>query len=106
MAGRVDEAIEGYRKIKREAPLNPAVAEDRINQLGYTLLREKKYTEAIAVFTLNVEMYPKSANTYDSLAEAYMMSGNKELAIKNYKKSLELDPSNRNAIEMLKTLER
>ncbi|HJQ68426.1 MAG TPA: serine hydrolase [Blastocatellia bacterium] len=106
MAGRVDEAIEGYRKIKREAPLNAAVAEDRINQLGYTLMGEKKYTEAIAIFTLNVEMYPKSSNVYDSLAEAYMKSGNKELAIKNYKKSLELNPANQNAVEMLKTLER
>jgi CubicO group peptidase (beta-lactamase class C family) len=106
MAGRVDEAIEAYRKIKRETPLNASVAEERINQLGYTLLGEKKYTEAIAVFNLNVEMYPKSANTYDSLAEAYMKSGNKELAIKNYKKSLELDPANQNAVEMLKTLEK
>ena len=106
MAGRVEEAIEAYRKIKRETPANVVVAEDRINQLGYTLLGEKKYTEAIAIFNLNVEMYPKSANTYDSLAEAYMKSGNKELAVKNYKKSLELDPANQNAVEMLKTLER
>ncbi len=106
MAGRVNEAIEGYRKIKRESPLNAAVAEERINQLGYTLMGEKKYTEAVAVFKLNVEMYPQSANVYDSLGEAYMKSGNKELAIKNYKKSLELDPANQNAVEMLKTLER
>jgi CubicO group peptidase (beta-lactamase class C family) len=105
-SGRADEAVEAYRKIKRESPNNVAVAEERINQLGYTLLGEKKYPEAIAIFNLNVELYPQSANTYDSLAEAYMSSGNKELAIKNYKKSLELDPNNKNAAEMIKKLER
>ena len=105
-AGRIDEAIEAYRKLKRETPNNVAVTEEKFNQLGYTLLREKKYPEAIAVFNLNVELYPQSANVYDSLAEAYMLSGNKELAIKNYKKSLELDPANKNAAEMIKSLER
>jgi CubicO group peptidase (beta-lactamase class C family) len=105
MAGRADEAIEGYRKIKRESPLNAAVAEERLNQLGYTLMNEQKYPAAIAVLKLNVELYPQSSNVYDSLGEAYMKSGNKELAIKNYKKSLELDPTNQNAVDMLKTLE-
>ena len=105
-AGRVDEAVEAYRKIKRETPNNVAVTEEKFNQLGYTLLGEKKYTEAIAIFSLNVELYPQSANVYDSLAEAYMLSGNKELAIKNYKKSLELNPANENAARLIKSLER
>ncbi len=105
-AGRVDEAVEAYKKIKRETPNNVAVTEERINQLGYTLLGEKKYPEAIAIFNMNVELYPQSANVYDSLAEAYLLSGNKELAIKNYKKSLELDPKNKNAADMIKSLER
>ena len=54
---------------------------------------------------LNVEFYPESANTYDSLAEAYMKSGDNKLAIINYKKSLELNPNNSNAVERLKVLE-
>jgi cytochrome c-type biogenesis protein CcmH/NrfG len=48
--------------------------------------------------------YPESANTYDSLGEAYMIHGDKELAIKNYKKSLGLDSSNKNALEKLEQL--
>ena len=60
--------------------------------------------EAIEIFKLNVEAYPKASNTYDSLAEAYMANGDKELAIQNYKKSLELNPKNENAIEALKKL--
>jgi len=55
---------------------------------------------------MNVEMNPQSANAHDSLGEAYMINGNKELAIKNYKKSLELNPDNTNAKEMLNKLEK
>lgn len=104
MAGRHGEAVEAYRKIKQEKPGNVTVSEQRLNGLGYSLLEQKRLAEAIAVFKLNVEFYPKSANVYDSLGEAYMMNGEKELAITNYKKSLELDPNNSNAAEMLKKL--
>jgi CubicO group peptidase (beta-lactamase class C family) len=105
MAGRVDEAIEGYKKIKRERPANNVVSEARLNNLGYALLGQKKTAEAIALFKVNVELYPQSSNVYDSLAEAYMINGDKQLAITNYKKSLELDPKNNNAVNMLKKLE-
>lgn len=104
MAGKFDEAIEAYKKIKREQPNSDAVAEERINTLGYGLLQREKISEAIAIFKANVEMYPQSANTYDSLGEAYMANGDKELAILNYKKSLELNPKNANAVTMLKKL--
>ena len=57
------------------------------------------------VFKLNVTDYPQSANAYDSLAEAYMTGGDKELAIRNYRRSVELNPGNTNAVEMLKKLE-
>ena len=53
---------------------------------------------------MNVESFPKSANVYDSLAEAYFEKGNKKMAIANYEKALELDPKNSNAIEALNKL--
>ncbi len=105
LAGNIDQAIAGYRKIKIEASDNAAVAEGRLNTLGYSLLGQKKISEAIAVFKVNVEFYPMSANVYDSLGEAYMENGDGALAIQNYKKSLELDPKNTNALQMLKKLE-
>jgi CubicO group peptidase (beta-lactamase class C family) len=105
VAGRTAEATEAYKKIKKEKPNDPGVDEARLNNVGYTLLREKKFSEAIAIFKINVELYPQSFNVYDSLAEAYMMSGEKELAIANYKKSLELNPKNTGAVEMLKKLQ-
>jgi tetratricopeptide (TPR) repeat protein len=75
-----------------------------MNSLGYRLLGQEKFDEAIRIFTLNVERFPNSGNVYDSLAEAYMNKGDKEAAIKNYEKSLELDPKNSGAVEMLKKL--
>jgi tetratricopeptide (TPR) repeat protein len=102
--GKLAEALEGYKKIKKEKPLNAAVQEGRLNDLGYTLLREKRIAEAIAVFKVNTELYPQSANVYDSLGEAYLANGDKELAAANYKKSLELDPKNQNAASALKKL--
>ncbi|HEX6625389.1 MAG TPA: tetratricopeptide repeat protein, partial [Pyrinomonadaceae bacterium] len=103
--GKSAEAVEAYRKLKKEQPNNQAVSEQRLNQLGYELLRAGKKAESVAVFALNAELYPQSSNVYDSLGEAYMESGDKELAVKNYRRSLELDPKNTNAVEMLKKLE-
>jgi tetratricopeptide (TPR) repeat protein len=103
-AGKYAEAIAEYQKIKRETPNHNVIAEGRLNSMGYALLSQKKIAASIAVFRLNVEFYPQSANTYDSLGEAYMENGEKEQAIANYKKSLELDPRNNNAVEMLKKL--
>jgi Flp pilus assembly protein TadD len=105
MAGKLNEAVEGYKKIKREKPLNAAVQEARLNDLGYSLLRDGRVAEAIAVFKVNVELYPQSSNVYDSLGEAYLANGDKELASINYKKSLELDPHNQNAANVLKRLQ-
>lgn len=78
--------------------------ESAINGFGYQLLRRQQVNEAIEVLKLNVEAYPKSSNVYDSLGEAYLRSGNKEKAIENYRKALELDPTSDNARLMLKRL--
>ncbi|HEX8888701.1 MAG TPA: hypothetical protein VF779_05970 [Pyrinomonadaceae bacterium] len=78
--------------------------ENPLNNLGYQLMSAHELDKAIEIFKLNTEAYPKSSNVYDSLGEAYMNKGLKELAIKNYEKSLELNPSNMNGAEMLKKL--
>lgn len=92
-----DKLTKIVRELKRSYPEATLVQERTINTLGYQLLRIKKLKEAIEIFRLNVEAYPKSANTYDSLAEAYMANGNKELAFEYYKKALEVDPKYPNA---------
>lgn len=75
-----------------------------LNRLGYNFLNQNMNKEAIAVLSLNVKLFPKVANCYDSLGEAYMMSGNKTEAIKNYEIVLQMDPENRNAKMMLEKL--
>ena len=80
------------------------IEEGAINQLGYGELQHERFALAIAIFTFNVERYPESYNVYDSLGEAYMNSGQNDLAIANYEKSLELDPENDNAREMIKRM--
>ena len=70
--------------------------EARMNATGYSLLFAKKLDEAIDVLMLNVKLFPNAWNTYDSLGEAYALKGNKEMAIKNYEKSMELNPKNDN----------
>ncbi|TGD79542.1 alpha/beta fold hydrolase [Hymenobacter wooponensis] len=79
-------------------------SESDLNAWGYTLLRQGDKLKALEVFKLNTILHPQSGNAFDSLAEAYLNSGNKELAKANYKKSLELNPKNTNAVEVLKTL--
>ncbi len=81
-----------------------AISENAINQDAYNLMGRKQLAAAILVFQKNVELHPTSSNVYDSLGEAYMNNGQKDLAIQNYQKSLDLNPDNTNAVAMLKKL--
>lgn len=101
----VASAVKEYRALKAGATAAEYdFSETELNRLGYQLLQMKKVTDAIEIFKLNVEMFPQAANAYDSLGEAYMANGNKELSIASYKKSLELDPKNTNATAALNRL--
>ncbi|RYZ16990.1 MAG: tetratricopeptide repeat protein [Myxococcaceae bacterium] len=64
----------------------------------------RRVTDAIEVFKLNVEVFPKSGNLYDSLGEAYLAHGDTEQARVSYRKALELEPNMPSAVEALKKL--
>ena len=81
-----------------------AISENSINSTGYRLLGRKKTSDAMAIFQLNVQLHPDSWNAYDSLGEAYMAQGDTERAIENYDKSLQLNPKNNGAADILKKL--
>jgi imidazolonepropionase-like amidohydrolase len=100
----VEAAITQYRELKTNKGDAYNFGEEQLNNLGYYLIGMKKFKDAIAILKLNVEMFPKSANVYDSLGEAYMDDGNNELARDNYEKSLQIDSGNTNAVERLKAL--
>jgi Tfp pilus assembly protein PilF len=71
---------------------------------GYGLIQEGKLTEGIALLKVAIDLYPKSTDAYDLLADAYETNNQKDLAIATYKKSLEVNPQNANAREKLKKL--
>ena len=90
----------------RPALLRGDISETFINSTGYRLMGQNKLADAIRIFQLNVALYPRSWNVYDSLGEAYMNHGEKELAIQNYEKSLELNPQNEKGAATLQKLKR
>jgi len=101
----VQAAIAQYRELKATQKDAYDFSEPQLNNLGYQLLQMKRVKDAIEIFKLNVEMFPQAFNTYDSLGDAYLENGDKQLAIQNYKKVLELNPKNPIAVEKLKKLE-
>ncbi len=100
----VGAAVAHYRHLRQSDPDGYVVSEGQLNQLGYGLLQAGRVDDAVVIFQLNVETFPEASNTYDSLGEAYMVRGDKELAIANYEKSLELNPDNQNAKTVLQRL--
>ena len=76
--------------------MNDAIAiatENEINLYGYQLLNAGQHDKAIEVLTLNTKKFPKSANVWDSLGEAYFTKGDQKNALVNFKKSLSLNPT-------------
>jgi CubicO group peptidase (beta-lactamase class C family) len=102
----IEAGIAQYHDLKARQATLYNFSEPELNRVGYQLLQHRQVKEAIEIFKLNVAEYPQGFNTYDSLGEAYMTNGDTELSIKNYKKSLELNPQNGSAIAMLKRLEK
>jgi len=89
-----EDGVNKFRELKANPQPPIYLDEKEFNELGYRFMQTGKMGEALEIFKLNVELYPKSANVYDSLGEAYFKKGEKEKAIENYRKSLELNPKN------------
>ncbi|MCG2417810.1 serine hydrolase [Aequorivita sp. F47161] len=103
----IDEGIALYKSLKKNHPNTYNFSnENELNKLGYKLIEKNKIEDAVKTFKLNIIEFPNSANAYDSMGEAYFLNGNNELALVNYKKSLQLNPNNTNAIEMIKKIQK
>lgn len=92
-----------YKKIIKERPTFK-LDEWKANTLGLTLLFQKKIREGINILRLNTNLFPESANAYDSLGEGYLIAGDKKNAAESFKSSLKFDPQNQNAMNRLKQL--
>jgi cytochrome c-type biogenesis protein CcmH/NrfG len=96
--------LRGYRERRRERPSTESMTEDQMNRFGLDLLRMDRVEDAIEVLKQNLADHPESFNVYDSLGEAYAAHGDRELAIRNYERSIELNPRNKGGIEALAKL--
>jgi tetratricopeptide (TPR) repeat protein len=95
-----EQLTEHFQALSDRLSWNFPPPESLVNQIGYSLLRSrdaKDKSRALEFFTLNVKNFPESANSFDSLGEAYEVLGDTRKAINSYKKSLELDPGNDNS---------
>ncbi|MFZ1524040.1 MAG: peptidase S41, partial [Saprospiraceae bacterium] len=100
----VEERIALYKKLKQESPnAYNFENEDELTMYGYGFLWGDKIEDAFAIFRLIVEVFG-SANSYDSLAEAYLKKGDKKLALTNYEKSLSINPDNFNAEDRIEAI--
>jgi tetratricopeptide (TPR) repeat protein len=99
-----EKGIHELKDILRTRRKDYYISQSAMNNLGYSLLNKEMNIAAIEVFKINVDLYPASADVYDSLGEAYMKNGQKDNAIESFEKSLELNPNNEDAKETLKQL--
>ncbi|NIN01080.1 MAG: MBL fold metallo-hydrolase [candidate division Zixibacteria bacterium] len=103
--GGADSAVSAWHQLKKNRPDQYSFSEAQLVIFGYYLLEKDKIQDAIKIFQLYIDEFPESWNAYDSMGEAHMMNNDKEQARKYYRKSLELNPDNTNAEEMLRKLD-
>ncbi|QLG46981.1 serine hydrolase [Costertonia aggregata] len=99
--GDFEKGLSTYKSIMKTNPKNPDINENTLNAIGYDFLNRNRMKLTLDIFKVNTILYPNSFNVYDSLAEAYYTDKQYDLALSNYKKSLELNPENTNAEKMI-----
>ena len=100
--GSFEQAVAAYRAFKDQG--EPSGSEGHLNNQGYDFIQKGRFETAIGLFRVACELYPGSANTWDSLAFGYQKKGDKANAIKYYRKALSLDPRFPSALAELKKL--
>jgi len=103
-SGGVEAALGRYRELKSSSAEVFDFGERALDRLGRHLLEKGWVADAIRVLEMNAQEFPRSALVHDSLGAAYREAGQRELAIKSFEKSLELEPDNPNASATLKQL--
>ncbi|WP_343854161.1 alpha/beta hydrolase-fold protein [Algoriphagus jejuensis] len=102
-----EQLIQHFQALSNRLSWDFPPPEHLVNQLGYQMIQSGNHedkSKALEFFRMNVENYPESSNSYDSLGEAYEALGDTQKAIEYYKQSLELNPGNENARMKIKEL--
>ena len=103
-AKEFEKALTGFVNIQKNDSLNPNIRERRLNSLGYQFIRNKEYEQALEIFKINIALYPKSSNVYDSMADVYLAKKDTLNAVAYYKKALDINPENSNSKKAYKKL--
>lgn len=94
----------GKKRLKHLAKkfgFNEVLPEQTLARMGYVLLNQELFKEAICLFRITAEFFPDSYLSYENLGEGYLLNGQKDLAIINLEKSLELKPENNYVKDLL-----
>lgn len=86
----VGAAVQLFHDERKRNPNAILFPEAALNLLGYQLLQDGRIRQAVELFKLNTEAYPASANTYDSLGDAYLADGQNDLALQASQKAIEM----------------
>lgn len=101
----LDEAFKEYKTLKKDTS-KFFINTNGLNYFGYQLLNKGEKQKAVEVFKFITEEFPKNANAFDSLGEAYFVIEDYDNALLNYRKSLELNPDNENAKHYIEKIEK
>jgi hypothetical protein len=102
----IGEASTIFAQVKKDNSEYQIFEPETLNALAGEALDKKNTKEAIEILKLNSEAYTNEWETFDLMGMAYMQEGNSQLAIENFTKSLDLNPENTNAAEMLQKLQK
>ena len=94
-----------FKNISQKLGYTVLPSQDLVNNLGYTCMGLKKWDKAETFFKMNIDNYPKDANTFDSMGDFYEARGDAKKAIENFTKALTLgnDSETRRKLDNLKT---
>lgn len=98
--------IRQYRELRRTEPRDHNFGDETLIDLGYDLIDDRRLAEASAIFAFNLEMFPKSAYSYDGFADIALAQGDRRKGVAYFEKSLSIDPDNEYASEALQRLRR
>ena len=99
-------ALNAYIKIQQNDSLDPVIDLYRLNRMAKEYMRANKIAEAKEFFLINIALYPQKSLVYDSMGDAFKKENDTVKAIEYYKKSLVINPENRNSLKNLKKLKR
>jgi tetratricopeptide (TPR) repeat protein len=97
-------AVAVYQEVAKNDPEYVIFNDTTLIEMAHSLIEQKKTKEAIEMLNLNAEAHPTTYETFELLGNIYMNEGNKQLAIDNFNRVIEIDPNNQNAAEILKKL--